>query len=519
MKKTIPVLGLALASGLGAWAATPAKKPLNVLLITADDLNWSSLGVWGSKVAEISPNVDKFASQGIAFRNSHVAIAVSQPSRGAMGTGMYPHTSGVEAFNHTPKVVPCVMQEFKNHGYRTGILGKVGHSTPVESFVWDMAYDMKELGQGRNPQKYADFFRQFLHDCKKEGKAFYFMANSHDPHRPFHGSPQDLQWQKNIGGYPAPSRVYTPKDIEVPAFLPNIDAVRLELSQYFSSVRRFDDTFGAILKVLDEEGMSDNTMVVFMSDNGMSQPFAKTNAYYNSTRTPLMIRLPGVTKAGSKDMTNFVSGIDFMPTVLEAAGYEVPKSCDGRSYLPLLKGEKQEGRDKVFTQFYETSAKGRYPMFTVQDSKYMMIYNPWSDGSYRFRNDSQGGIAFKGMVEAEKTDNYIQSRVKLLLYRVPMELYDMQKDPDALVNLAGDKKYKDVIKEYSGYMLEWMKRYDPTVLPAFSSFPNENERLKYMEAQKQIPIERMKAQGKDPDKKKNNQNNKNNKNNPKGKKS
>jgi N-sulfoglucosamine sulfohydrolase len=447
--------------------------------------------VWGSKVADITPNLDRFASQGLIFQNAHVAAAVSQPSRGALATGMYPHTSGVEGFNHTDDPVPTVMSELRSHGYRVGILGKCGHSTPDASFIWDMRHDQNEVGQGRNPQKYADYLRKFIRDSKKEGKPFYFMANSHDPHRPFHGSPQDIKMREK-NDYPLPSKIYTPDDVEVPGFLPDIDAVRLELSQYFSSVRRFDDFVGAVLQVLEDEGITDQTAIFLLSDNGMSQPFAKTNAYYNSTRTPLMVRYPGITKAGSVDNAHFVSGIDFMPTVLESLGYSIPKGVDGRSYFDVLKGKSQKGRDKVFTQFYETSGKNRYPMFAVQDAKYLLIYNPWSDGSYRFRNDSQGGIAFAGMVEAGKTDPYIQSRVNLLLYRVPFELYDLEKDPNALVNLATEDQYKDVVKQYSNYLLDWTKRYDPTVTPAFSAFlkGGDAERVKYMEVQNKIPKER-----------------------------
>jgi len=507
--KTVTLLSLATFAGLGAGAQTAGrtaaqaagdnsgkaggKAPLNVLLFTADDLEWSSLGCWGCKMPDVSPNIDNFAKQSHMFRNSHVTIAVSQPSRGALATGMYPHTSGVEGFYHSPGYVPTVMSELRKHGYLVGILGKCEHSTPDGDFVWDMMHDMGELGQGRNPQKYADYFREFLERCKKEGKPFYFMCNSHDPHRPFSGSPQDLEWQQKFHNYPLPSRVYTPEEVEVPGFLPDIQAVRVELAQYFSSVHRCDQTFGAVMKVLDDEGLADNTLVVFLSDNGMSQPFAKTNTYYNSTRTPLMVRYPGVTKAGTLDETDFVSGIDFMPTVLDACGFQAPPSTDGRSYLPLLRGEKQTGWDRVFTQFYETSAKGRFPMFAVQDADWLFIYSPWSDGTYRFKNDSQGGIAFKGMVEAGKSDSYIQGRVDLLLYRVPLELYDLKKDPDAIHNLAKDKKYAPIVKQYSDLLLGWMKRYDPTVLPAFAAFPSETERAKYMEAQKQIPVDRKAA--------------------------
>jgi len=169
---TFPLLGVAAVAAFDTSANTPPKKPMNVLLITADDLNWSSVGVWGSKVADITPNIDRFASQSLIFRNAHVAAAVSQPSRGALATGMYPHTSGVEAFNHTDGPVATVMSELRSHGYRVGILGKCAHSTPDKDFKWDMLHEENELGKGRNPKIYADYMRQFIRDCRKRANHF-----------------------------------------------------------------------------------------------------------------------------------------------------------------------------------------------------------------------------------------------------------------------------------------------------------------------------------------------------------
>ena len=285
------------------------------------------------------------------------------------------------------------------------------------------------------------------------------MLNSHDPHRPFHGAPDERQLRNSGIPYPNPSRIYTPTEIEVPGFLPDIPAVREELAQYFSSVRRLDDTVGEVLKVLEEEKLLDNTLVMFISDNGISIPFAKTNCYLNSTKTPWIVRWPGIVKPGTRNTEEFISGIDFMPTVLDACGIAIPKHIDGKSFLSLLKGEKQSGREKVYTQFYETSALNRYPMFSVQDKKFGYIYNAWSDGTYQFRNDSQSGVAFKGMVEAGKTNPDIQKRVDMLWYRVPEEFYDLENDPNALTNLVHDPKYAELVKQYRQELLEWMKAY------------------------------------------------------------
>jgi len=481
--------GLAMTLGITATAAqTAPKAPLNILFFTADDMGWFSVAAMGSPahLPDVTPNIDRFATQSMVFQRAHVTVAICQPSRGVLATGMYPHTSGVEGFYQAAGHLDTVMSELSAHGYRTGILGKCVHCTPDASYHWDMLHDANALGHGRNPQKYAAYFREFVRDSKKRGQPFYFMCNSHDPHRPWVGSPTDLQWQREKNDYVQPTRIFKPGEMIVPGFLPDLPGVREDLAQYCSSARRCDDTFGAIMKVLEDEGLANNTIVVFLSDNGMSAPFSKMNAYYNSTRTPLMVRYPGVTKPGSVDATHFVSGIDYMPTMLDALGYRVPAGVDGRSFLPLLRGEDQQGRDHVFTQIYETRANARYPMFTVQNADYILIYNPWSDGKTIFKSESLSGPAFQAMLEASKTDDYIRSRVTLARYRVPLELYDIKKDPDALVNLAKDPKYAAVLKDMNAQLQAWMKRYDRNPLPALASFPDEAQRAAYMTAQKQL---------------------------------
>jgi N-sulfoglucosamine sulfohydrolase len=243
--------------------------------------------------------------------------------------------------------------------------------------------------------------------------------------------------------------------------------------------------------VLEEQGIADNTVVMFLSDNGMSQPFAKTNCYMNSTHTPWIVRFPGVVKAGTTDTEHFIAGIDFTPTVLELCGIKTAAKFDGRSFLPLLSGKKQKGRDRVYTQFYETSGKNRYPMFAVQSTKYLYIFNSWSDGEYRFRNDSQSGLAFKGMSEAGPTNPTIQQRVDLLLYRVPEEFYDLEKDPDALVNLANDPASAKAIASYRKDLEKWMKTYHSDALEAFQNRQHPEIVRNYVESQiKQSKINR-----------------------------
>ena len=109
------------------------------------------------------------------------------------------------------------------------------------------------------------------------GRPFFLMANSHDPHRPFYGNDK-AEWYDELDP-PArpPSRTFEPDEVVIPGFLPDLPEVRLEIAEYYNSVRRCDDTVGRLLDVLDEAGVAENTLVMFLSDNGMAFPFAKTN--------------------------------------------------------------------------------------------------------------------------------------------------------------------------------------------------------------------------------------------------
>ena len=154
-----------------------------------------------------------------------------------------------------------------------------------------------------------------------------------------------------------PSRPFWPSEVPIPGFLPDIPEVRQEIAEYYSSVRRCDDVVGAILDALEASGQAESTLVVFLSDHGMALPFAKTNCYRHSTRTPLIVRWPERVKANTVDQDHFVSSIDFLPTLLEACEVSAPDGMDGQSFLALLHGEPLEGRDRVFTQFHQTSGR------------------------------------------------------------------------------------------------------------------------------------------------------------------
>ena len=461
MRKIFALLGLLVLAPLRG-----AEPPPNVLLITADDLGHEVMDFLDGKVPGVTPNLSKLASQGLSFQHGFVNAAICAPSRSIIATGRYGHNSGLFGFNKLPKPVPTVFGTFQKAGFLTGVLGKVSHSTCDPSFKWDFVHDYAELGAGRSPTKYHDFAREFFARSKAEGKPFYFMVNSHDPHRPFY---DPAGRRKN--GEEVPSRLFKPEETVIPSYLADLPKVREEYSHYLNSVRRLDDTVGRVLQALEDSGLAGRTLVVFITDNGSSFPFAKANTYLASNRTPMLVRWPGVTKPGSVDRTHFVSEVDFFATFMEATGLTAPEGLDGRSMVPLIKGDDQPGRDCVFTQIDYTIGGPPKPMRCVQDARYGYIFNAFSDGKFKYKNNNEG-MTFAAMEEAGKTDPAIQARVQMFRYRVPEEFYDLEKDPGCTNNLIHDPKQQELVKKYQDRLRRWMVETHDHCLPSFDARAN-----------------------------------------------
>lgn len=485
------ILGVMLTALPDAAAnSDQTAKPLpNILLVTADDLAYNSVGAFGCKIPGITPNIDRLAAQGIKFTQAHVNTAVCQPCRQSWMTGRFPHNNGAEGFEPIDRDVPTLPEQLKNQGYVNGILGKEIHHQPVERFCWDFIPFKTEKeaiwrnGHSRHPELFHRYSAKFFELAKHQRKPFFLIANSHDPHRPFVGSEIDA---RSWGDHKPPvSKQFAPDEIEMLGYLPDITKVRKEVAQYYGNVYRCDQNIGAVLRALRESGLEDNTLVIFLSDHGAAFPFAKAQCYLNSTKTPLIVKWPGKIEPGSVDSTHFVTGIDLMPTMMEAAGLARIPKLDGQSFLPLLFGKKQQDREYAFATFYQIFAKIRYPMRCVQGSKYGYIYNFWADHELAMTGDSSGGITWNAMIEAAKTDPRISKRVALYKYRVAEEFYNLEDDPNGLNNLADDPAHAPALEEFRLKMSEMMERYDDPAHEAYQNRHMPGVIKAFMEAQQE----------------------------------
>lgn len=462
-------------------SAAFAADPLNVLIITVDDMSADSLGAFGCKLPDTSPNIDRLARSAMRFDMAHVQVANCMPSRNALFSGRYPHNNRVEGFYQVRDAdYPVMVDLMKKAGYFTAIRGKVSHSTPYTPYGWDLV-----LGSGKSERKafaknvasYEKSTAAGIRAAQAAGKPFCLLMNVSDPHKPFYA---EGRGGVTVDDPNVPSRVFKSEEVPVPGFLFDDPAVRKELSHYYSTVRRADDCVGGILHALDESGLADRTVIVFLSDHGMPLPFSKTQLYHHSTRTPLVIRWPGITKPGVVERTHMVSAVDFLPTLLDIVGIDPPADIDGHSFEPLLRGDTQKDRGYVVKEYNENSGGIRNPMRAVQTPKYLYLFNPWSNGTRKMATATTGTSTYRRMQELAATNPEIAQRLELFDHRMVEELYDVEHDPDCVNNLIDSPEHKTELDSLRKALESWMvKTHDP-MLDVFRDRDSAEAREAYM---------------------------------------
>ena len=373
-----------------------AQNKPNFLIVTADDMNYDSVGVNGCKVPNTTPHIDQLAREGMRFTQAHVASTACQPSRTAIQSGRIGHRSGGEGF-HTLQLknLPTIPRNLKNQGYLVGIIGKVKHSTPYEDTPWDLDIEVK-----RNTDQIIRLTKEFIERAESEGKPYYLIVNSHDPHRPYFKIDSALSTTKKKNGKSGddlensiPSHVFTPDGVHVPYDLPDTTEIRHELACYYSSVRRCDDVLGGIHALIKTEKREQNTLIGFLSDHDMAKYNAKSNTYPQSTRTPLILKMKGTIPTGVEE--SYVSSLDLFPTFLDLAEMPIPEGLDGQSLKQLFEGQRQHTRSELHTQFYANIGKTNYQMRCYQNPDFAFIYNAWHDGRPTYLCSALGGSGFK----------------------------------------------------------------------------------------------------------------------------
>jgi N-sulfoglucosamine sulfohydrolase len=443
------------------------RKSWNLLIITADDLNADSAGWMGSSVGA-TPNIDAFAASCHQLHNCHAVVPICQPSRAALMTGCLPHRNGASGFGPVRANVATLTEVMNRSGYFTAAINKIHHMMPPQKFNWDLSLE----GSGKNPAALRRQFEQCLKAAAESNKPFFINANSTDPHGPFPTKDANRAAQASA----APVELFTEEQIVVPSFLEDLPAVEQEIAQYFSAVRRLDQTFGELIAALRARGQFTDTIILFVSDHGMSMPYAKATLYRNATWTPVLLCCPGM--AGRIVNNDMLANVDILPTVLDLLGLEKPDGLDGRSWLPLLRGEQEPAREHVFTQIDSVHSGKQFPSRCVRTKPRAYIWNPWADGKTRFRIAAMSTrSSWKAMLEVAAHDPKIRDRVNHLIYRCPEEFYDEEKDPDERRNVIADPRYQSEITQLKALLLAHMEETRDPLAPQFRRRQNPAPKL------------------------------------------
>jgi N-sulfoglucosamine sulfohydrolase len=430
-------------------AAEPARR--NVLLLVADDLGLD-LGCYGNPVIR-TPNLDALAKDGVRFTHAFATTASCSASRAVLYTGLYTHANGQFGHAHQPHNfhthpgVRSLPRVLRDAGYRTGIIGKL-HVQPASVYPFDL-----EVGGGRNFVEMANRAEQFMRDGDKP---FCLIVGFTDPHRAGKGFGNDKPYQS------VREVMYDPKDVVVPYFLPDQPEVRQELAEYYQAVSRLDHGVGVMLETLRKTGRADSTLVLFLSDNGIPFPGAKTTQYDPGLRLPLLISSPVQKRRGVVNQA-MVHWVDIMPTILEWAGVKA-LPLHGRSLLPILEEEQPKGWDAVFGSHVFHEITNYYPMRTIRTRTHKYILNLASPLPFPFASDLYGSQSWQGVLR--RGDKLMGSRsVEAYVQRPREELYDLVKDPQELKNVAGDADEAAVLKELRGRLRDWQERTrDPWIV-------------------------------------------------------
>jgi len=458
-------IGLGAAGVCYSRAFSGAEQRPNIVLIVSDDHGMDALGCYGNEVIK-TPNLDGMARDGVRFVNAFCTTASCSASRSVILTGMYNHANGQyghqHSYNHfisfpNIKSLPVLLTEA---GYRTGRIGKY-HVAPDEVYKFDVAI----AGNSRSPVQMAEKCKGFI----DADKPFFLYFCTSDPHRGG-GTANELATKpdrfgnKARGGYPGVEEVkYDPKDVIVPPFLPDSPECRDELAQYYQSVSRVDQGVGKLLSVLKEAGKDENTVVIYISDNGVAFPGAKTTLYEPGMRLPFIVRDPRLRKKGIT-CDALVNYADLAPTILDFAGVSDAGRMQGRSFKSVLGAEQTEGWDETYASHTFHEITMYYPMRVVRGRRYKLIWNIAHGLDYPFASDLWAASTWQATIK--RGEKYYGKRtVDAYLHRAKFELYDLKNDPHEVNNVAADPKHAKILAEYKGKLKAFQKRTkDPWIL-------------------------------------------------------
>lgn len=434
----------------------------NILWISAEDI-CPNLGCYGDEYAT-TPHIDKLAVDGIRYTNAFSVGPICSPSRSSIISCMYSTTIGAQhhrSFTERPDFLKFFPYYLRQVGYFCTNNAKCDYNMNFNSDEWD---ENGKTAHWRN---------------RKSGQPFFSVFNLEESHSSvFYHTPEDARKDRTF--LLKEDELHDPDKAPVPGFLPDKPMVRERMALYYDSITQIDYHVGEIMDELEKDGLLDDTIVFFWGDHGAGYPRGKTYVYDDGVRVPLIVRFPEkyeymTPKALGWPDDRIVTLMDLGPTMLSLAGVAVPDYYHGEAFL----GSKRK-KPRPFAIATRDRFDFRHELIrSVRDKKYRYIRNffphtPystfWPDGGFfaeippkgspewEFRETSQPVVkiydpdgAFMAPITEDKKDVLYWQATKPF-----EELYDIEKDPEELNNLAGLPEYKSVVEKMRKQLYDWM---------------------------------------------------------------
>ncbi len=434
---------------LTATPALPAAAQRNVVLMLADDQGLDA-GCYGNKVIQ-TPNLDKLAAGGTRFEFAFCTTSSCSPSRSVILTGLMNHANGQYGLQHAThnfhtfdsiRGLPVLLHQA---GYRTCSIGKF-HVQPEPVYHFDEyanAGPNNIVQQVKNAEKFI----------RESGDRPFFVylctGEAHRMNKTGFGNERDIPGVRPVR--------YDPKAIPVPYFLPDSPEVRKDMAEYYQAVSRADAGLGLLMEALRETGHLDDTLVMYLSDNGLPFPGAKTTLYEPGMRLPLVVRSPDQEQRGVV-CDALVTWADLTPTILAYTGAKGPAyPLHGRSLLPVLEQEHTSGWDEIYASHTFHEVTMYYPMRVVRTRRYKLIMNLAHELSYPFASDLYGSPSWQDVLK--RNQRMLGARtLEAFLHRPRFELYDLESDPQEVVNLADRPEQAVLVAELKQKLHDWQAR-------------------------------------------------------------
>jgi uncharacterized sulfatase len=418
------------AFGSACWAADPPT----MIVFLSDDHSQLDATPYGATEVR-TPNLQRLADVGMTFTHAFVASPACAPSRTAMLTGLMPARNGAEA-NHTFKRdgVASLPEVLRGLGYETAAFGKVAHG-PKDG----VRHGFDVIETRRNVDLVAKFLRE-----RTSPKPLCLFFGTDNPHVP---------WPDNDG--------YDPARVTLPPTFVDTPETRDYRSRYLTEVTRADEELGRMVELAKQYFDPAETLTVYTSDHGAQWPFGKWNLYDAGIRVPLLVSWPGVVRPGARSDA-MVQWIDLWPTLIDAALGKVPAGLDGRSFLPVLRGETAAHRDVIFTTHSNDGRMNVYPIRSIRTRDWKLIWNLHPEFAHTTHIDKarapDGTVYWRSWWEKAKTDPAAAAIVKRYHERPALELYDLNADPYEQRNLAAEPAQAVRVSGLRVQLEAWMQQ-------------------------------------------------------------